>query len=213
MSGKNENSNQGRFSCYIKIGESYKARQAFYFLKGLNNLRTDIIVDMVLRTLGDDINLDLVHMSRGELMSLYNKHVYGMGNSTGQQVMQTPQGNASMAAGDEQTVSVMHKGAEMPEKAISTRSDQNSQKDHLVTESGLPVENGTASCTTSAKVQVPKTKNSQNKGAKVSDPKEPQDEVDQIDIPLDEAELPEDEDFDTNTQTITSLIGDSFLDI
>lgn len=70
---------KGRFSCYIDLSKPGKAAQAYYFLKGLGNLRQDILIDMVLRTLGEDINLDLEHMSRAELLALYNKNVYGKG--------------------------------------------------------------------------------------------------------------------------------------
>ena len=67
---------EGRFLCVVDINKSPTARQAYYFLKGLGGCRQDIIIDMVQRTLGDDLNLDLEHMTRGELMSLYNTNVY-----------------------------------------------------------------------------------------------------------------------------------------
>lgn len=67
---------KGRFSCYIDLSKSKKTAQAYFFLKGLGNLRQDIIIDMVLRTLGDDISLDFEHMSRAEILSVYNKNVY-----------------------------------------------------------------------------------------------------------------------------------------
>ena len=67
---------EGRFLCVVDINKSPTARQAYYFLKGLGGYRQDIIIDMVQRTLGDDLNLDLEHMTRGELMALYNTNVY-----------------------------------------------------------------------------------------------------------------------------------------
>lgn len=75
---------QERFICCVDTSKSPTARQAYFFLKGLGSLRQDIIIDMVQRTLGEDLNLDLEHMTRGELMALYNKNVY-----TKQILMQT----------------------------------------------------------------------------------------------------------------------------
>lgn len=87
---------QERFICCVDTSKSPTARQAYFFLKGLGSLRQDIIIDMVQRTLGEDLNLDLEHMTRGELMALYNKNVY-----TKQILMQTqtvPQPAATAAS-------------------------------------------------------------------------------------------------------------------
>ena len=69
---------KGRFSCYMDLTKKRSA-QAYFFLKGLGNLRQDIIIDMVLRTLGDDISMDFEHMSRAEILAVYNENVYVKG--------------------------------------------------------------------------------------------------------------------------------------
>lgn len=149
---------KGRFSCYIDLSKSEKTAQAYYFLKSLGNLRQDIIIDMVLRTLGDDIFLDFEHMSRAEAMAVYNENVYAKKDPVSSPAVRQTQrpaqetrsepspeicsvGNASFAVNDGQSG-----------QTVQTKNDGQNRKE---AETGFQIQQASGRTTTEIEEEKP----------------------------------------------------------
>ena len=232
--------NEGRFICVVDIDKSPTARQAYFFLKGLGSLRQDIIIDMVQNVLGDDLNKDLEHMTRGELMSLYygkkaSEKDLGQGVQmvtpaqsvqampAMQMLVPTPQQQTviqmppAMMTADAATIQKIQEDL-MPTNPVNTASGQNIKDDiheeqGLQPEQQLPTQDESTSALRSAPAKSTGFSRTKQIHSFKDDPIfETEEEVEDISVDADESD---DDDLleDDASSVVTEMINNGFADI